>query len=594
MNEIATPVVATEPAKSRPQPWLTIGLLGAFLIVAVAMWMCGVSPWIGRSDALVRWGANWGPYTLGEHQYWRLLTCAFVHIGAWHLLLNGSALWAIGPTLERRLGRGRFALLFVLSAATGSTVSLLWRPHGLSVGSSGAIFGLFAAAAVIRLRDPSGTATWPRAARRAGRTCAIFLLVYLLIPGIDNAAHVGGAVAGAVLAMLLEQRVRYRSLALAVAGVASLIAATKIRFEATVETRGHRLKIAASAAHARGEYARAAELAEQSLALISTDAEPHLIRGDAYMRLNQLDRAQEAFRAARRVAPADVRPSAYLCTLRTQNRERELLPECDRALASDVGAARPYVMASRGAMKIQLHEIEPGLADVDAAIAAGLDNSDVRLLRGFAELRLGRRDEATRDLARAKELATDESVALPLCGDQLQLQHFDEAARECDRAIRYGQRVPLARSMRAAVRFLSGKRAEAQTELEQLSRDFPQNGDVWAAKAWISRLAGAPVRAIEEATRAIALKSQLGPSLSNRCWARVDIGQLALAKRDCQQSYELNPEALDDLAMTHYIDGNRAEAARVWEGYLRRFPQDERFLQPYLDRARHAAPGKRP
>ncbi len=586
---IATPVKKSETTT----PWLTLGLLGSFAFIAIAMWISGISPWLANGDALVRWGGDWGPYTLGERQYWRLITCAFVHAGLWHVALNSAALWAIGPTLERHWGRARLALVWVLSAMTGSAVSLLWRPQGLSVGASGAIFGLFAAAAVIRLRNPSATTCWPRAARRAGRAAAIFLVVYALIPGIDNAAHVGGALAGAGFALLMERRARYASLALAVIGVVLLVVAAKVRFEATVETRLARLKVAARAAVAHGEYARAVELAGQAAALGPADTEVQLIRGDAYMRLNQTAAAEEAFRAARRhAAPADERVAAYLCVLHPPDREREFLPECDRALSVNMGAFRPYVMIARAAMKMRLNEIEPGLADVDATIAAGLDNSDVRLLRGFAELRLGRRDEAARDYARANELAPDGRVALALCGYQLRSQHLDEAARECDRAIRHGQSVSVARSARAAVLFLSGKRDEAQTELEQLSREFPQDGEVWASKAWISRLAGAPVRAIEEGTRAIALKAQLASALSNRCWARVDIGQLATAKRDCQQSYELNPESLDDLAMTHYIDGNHAEALRVWQEYLRRFPQAERFLQPYLDRARRAVSRK--
>src|SRR6266540_3154081 len=86
---------------------------------------------------------------IAEGDYWRLLTAAFLHYGPFHLLLNMLALYWFGTALERRIGSGRFLLLYVVSGLAGSAGALLLSPTTPTVGASGAIFGIMGAALVL-------------------------------------------------------------------------------------------------------------------------------------------------------------------------------------------------------------------------------------------------------------------------------------------------------------------------------------------------------------------------------------------------------------------------------------------------------------
>lgn len=133
---------------------------------------------------------------LGE--YWRLITCAFSHIEIIHLLANMYALHIIGNQVETFLGRTKFLTIYFGSAITASLLSCIIT-KSYSLGASGAIFGLLGALAYfgyhyrLYLGDALKTQILP--------VIAMNLVLGFLIPGIDNAAHVGGLVGGAFLAM---------------------------------------------------------------------------------------------------------------------------------------------------------------------------------------------------------------------------------------------------------------------------------------------------------------------------------------------------------------------------------------------------------
>lgn len=142
------------------------------------------------------------PSAIAQGEWWRLITSTLLHGSILHLLFNMYALYWLGPQLERTLGHSRFAALYVLSALGGSVASY-WFSDLLtvSVGASGAIFGLITATIVIG---------------RQMRTDVSQLIVLLGInviigfaqPGIDWRAHFGGAVTGAAVAFLFTKGTR--------------------------------------------------------------------------------------------------------------------------------------------------------------------------------------------------------------------------------------------------------------------------------------------------------------------------------------------------------------------------------------------------
>lgn len=172
---------------------------------------------------LVRGGEVAG-VAVGE--YYRLLTAAFLHAGALHLALNMFALATLGPTLESALGRLRFAALYLLSALGGSVTAFMLAPATtLSVGASGAIFGLFGAFYVVVRRMGGQTGA-------IAGLLAVNLVITFALPFIDWRAHLGGLVTGVLVsaALVYAPRTERRNAvqAAACAGVAVLLVAAVV------------------------------------------------------------------------------------------------------------------------------------------------------------------------------------------------------------------------------------------------------------------------------------------------------------------------------------------------------------------------------
>ncbi|HYN91019.1 MAG TPA: rhomboid family intramembrane serine protease [Thermoleophilaceae bacterium] len=138
--------------------------------------------------------------TIADGEYWRLVTSGFLHAGLFHLMANMLALWILGSMVEPVLGRRRFALLYFVSLLCGSFGALALSPDNLTVGASGAVFGLMGAAAVVaRSRGfslmESGLGIW----------IGLNLLITFTIPNISIGGHLGGIVGGVLAALLLVE-----------------------------------------------------------------------------------------------------------------------------------------------------------------------------------------------------------------------------------------------------------------------------------------------------------------------------------------------------------------------------------------------------
>ena len=186
---------------------VTLVLIGINLTVFVLMLFAGASLWQGDSRIQLAWGASFGPATQ-DGQWWRLFTAMFLHFGIAHLGLNMWALWDVGRLVERLLGRWQFALLFLGSATAANLLSLAVNGgNAICAGASGGVFSLYGALLVFlwRERGQVDPAEFRWLLLAAGGFTAVSLAMGFLISGIDNAAHVGGLICGALLTPALAR-----------------------------------------------------------------------------------------------------------------------------------------------------------------------------------------------------------------------------------------------------------------------------------------------------------------------------------------------------------------------------------------------------
>ena len=179
-------------------------LIALNVLVFGAAALGGVSPLDPSTEELVRWGADFGPLTVSG-EWWRLATSMFLHGGVLHLALNMWCLLNLGLVAERLFGRPAFLSLYLLSGLGGSLASLSYHPMVVSVGASGAIFGL--AGGLIALlglrREVAAAARLTKMLPSLFSFVAYNLLFCAMNPLIDNAAHVGGLVVGAAFVAAL-------------------------------------------------------------------------------------------------------------------------------------------------------------------------------------------------------------------------------------------------------------------------------------------------------------------------------------------------------------------------------------------------------
>jgi rhomboid protease GluP len=186
---------------------VTSVLIGLNVLVFVLMVASGVSFTTPENQQLVNWGANWGPYTLTT-QPWRLLTCTYVHIGILHIALNMWCLWNLGALAERIFDRWTYVLGYTACGIAGSIFGLWWHPNVPEAGASGAIFGI--AGMLIAALYLGKLPVHPSALKATLRSLLSFagynLFFGAVVPGISNAAHMGGLITGLGLGAVLAPR----------------------------------------------------------------------------------------------------------------------------------------------------------------------------------------------------------------------------------------------------------------------------------------------------------------------------------------------------------------------------------------------------
>ena len=179
---------------------LTYVLIALNILCFLLMYVLGN----GSTDSttLIKFGANYGPL-VKNGQVYRLLTCAFLHVGIIHLVLNMYSLYIIGTQIENYIGKWKFLIIYLISALSASLMSIIFS-SSISAGASGAIFGLLGSLLYfgyyyrIYLSSVLKTQIIP--------IIILNLFIGFMIPGVDNAAHIGGLIGGLLTTMSLGIR----------------------------------------------------------------------------------------------------------------------------------------------------------------------------------------------------------------------------------------------------------------------------------------------------------------------------------------------------------------------------------------------------
>jgi membrane associated rhomboid family serine protease/Flp pilus assembly protein TadD len=368
----------------------TGAIIGLNVLVLAAMTIStnGKALLAPSNSVLLRWGADWGPATFASEP-WRAFTSMWVHAGALHLSLNMWCLDQYGRITERLFGWRFYLAIYALAGLCGSIASLAWHPNTVSVGASAAVFGVVGALVFPfsrgRLPIP------PQALKAASKSLLAFvgynLLIGMMIPAIDNAAHVGGLLGGFTLgAMATKDAVGGKGRLLRGTVVAVLIVISlffvvrRFRVAATFGTQAAEMLEA-------GRNEEAIALATAAVAHDDRDALAHAVLGSIYSNRDEKERAVEEFEKAVQIDPdyeyalsrlgwaydALHRPSDAVRVLKRAIK----LDEEDSEAWTDLGIAYAHMGRTQEAVKALRTAVQkdPGLASAHHALGIVLQHT---------------------------------------------------------------------------------------------------------------------------------------------------------------------------------------------------------------------------
>jgi membrane associated rhomboid family serine protease len=163
----------------------------------LAVYVFGIGGGLETKQSVIVDGGLAGPF-VAAGEWYRILTSGFLHANAIHIGFNMFVLYQLGQLMEPVLGRSRYALVYLVSLLAGAFGVLVVDPNSLTVGASGAVFGLMGAAlAAMRSRGINPFQTG------LGATVVLNLVITFSIPGISIGGHVGGLIGGFVAGWIL-------------------------------------------------------------------------------------------------------------------------------------------------------------------------------------------------------------------------------------------------------------------------------------------------------------------------------------------------------------------------------------------------------
>jgi len=428
-EDVKQPVIRAPWVRSESSITLTHVLFGANVAIFLAM-AYGSGSVMSFPPRALLFGANYGPSTL-TGQWWRLVSYMFLHGGALHIAFNMWCLWDLGALCESLYGRFTFGAIYLITGIAGGLASVAWNPGVLSVGASGAIFGL---AGALIASFYLGEFSLPSFAIRGTLMSLVIFAGFNLffggvVGGVDNAAHIGGLVSGLILGALIA-KVAPQDDALHRASIIGLVALLVVTAGLGVRRwRSPQMRTALSFQALGGSQgdpvARLKMIVQQDPNL----APAHFALAQAYFEQQKFPEAEAEFKRVVELQPKSARARFDLgMTYLSEKRPEEAKAAFSEMLAQGTNTGEAHYGIGLGlAME---EKYQDAVNEFNSAIKDGADVSGIYSEMGFSYAKLKRYDDAIASYLKEKEKSGDNPDLENALADAYQAKGMAKEAQE--------------------------------------------------------------------------------------------------------------------------------------------------------------------
>lgn len=401
-----------------------------------------------KPPLLLKFGANFAPYTIVSEQYWRLITAAFIHRGPIHLSMNIWALAVLGPMLEELVGSKRYLVTLLLAIVGGSLASILWDPTVISCGISGGIFGMLGCYAIC---------TWLRGKLDASNKTPVSSLVVIgvamyavllgvVTPGTDNANHIGGLQIGMLLGSWC----------------------------ALSEAKGTKWQRLSTIALILG-FAVPVALFLWEAKTLSSNSRMHVLAIE-----------QEA------------------ASLAADHKNIEALQLINNAIGKYPETVS--LLGTRAPILMELKRFPEVIADCDKVLAVENNDQAILLTRSIANHHLGNEQEAILDLDIAIKLNPEKALAYNNRAWSLAaLKEYDKALADINKAIALDNKLPTSHDTKSVILSALGRQSEALDAVNTAIKQKHDDGAFYYHRSGILGIMGKVSEAKSDEAKALKL-----------------------------------------------------------------------------------------
>jgi len=424
------PVMAAPWVQRESSISLTKIIFGANVMVFIAMVIASGPSLDFTGQMSVHFGANYGPDTLSG-DWWRLLTYMFLHGGPFHIAMNMWCLWNLGALCESLYGRWTYAAIYLITGVGGGLASVAWNPHVLSVGASGAIFGLAGALiASFYLGEFSLSGISIKGTLSSLLFfCGFSLYFGTVSPGIDNACHIGGLVSGLMVGALIALVAPRHDKPLPRAGVLLFMVLIICGSALGIQRwRGSEFRFG-SAMEARRNIDRMIAELQKKVQQNPQDASAHYALSHEYFAKGQFDEGENELKRVLELQPQNVKAlrdlgAAYL----SQAQPKEAHAEFANWLTQEPNSAEAHVWLGMALSAEQ--NPEAAINQYEAALKLDPQAEGVYYKIGISQAQLKKYDDAIASYLKEREKSGDDPDLESALADSYQAKGMTQQAQD--------------------------------------------------------------------------------------------------------------------------------------------------------------------